>query len=54
MKNIYLHFLFITTSGGCVHSIGFSISYSEVLKFEKCAAVFSVKFDGFVSDSEFG
>ena len=36
-----------------LHSVGFSVSYSEVLKFEKCAAVYSVKFDDFVSDSEF-
>ena len=35
-----------------LHSVGFSVSYSEVLRFEKCAAVFSVQFDGFVSGSE--
>ena len=35
-----------------LHSVGFSVSYSEVLKFEKCAAVSSVKFDDFVSGSE--
>ena len=35
-----------------LHSVGFSVLYLEVLKFEKCAAVFSVKFDDFVSGSE--
>ena len=35
-----------------LHSVGFSVSYSEVLKFEKCTAVSSVKFDDFVSGSE--
>ena len=35
-----------------LHSVGFSVSYSEVLKFEKCAAVSSVKFVDFVSSSE--
>ena len=36
-----------------LHSVGFSVSYPQVLKFEKCAAVYSVKFDDFVKDSEF-
>ena len=36
-----------------LHSVGFSVSYSEVLKFEKCAAVSSVNFDDFVSGSDF-
>ena len=36
-----------------LHSVGFSVSYSKVLKFEKCAAVSSVKFDDFVRDNEF-
>ena len=36
-----------------LHSVGFSVSYSEVIKFEKCAAVSSIKFDDFVSDSKF-
>ena len=35
-----------------LHSVGFSVSYSEVLKFEKCAAVSSVKFVDFVSSSK--
>ena len=37
-----------------LHSIGFSVSHQDVLKFEKCAAVSRVKFDGafFVSGSE--
>ena len=35
-----------------LHSVGFLVSYSEVLKFEKCAAVSSVKLNDFVSDSE--
>ena len=35
-----------------LHSVGFSVSYSEVLKFEKCAAVSSVKFVHFVSSSK--
>ena len=38
---------------GVLHSVGFSVSCSKVLKFEKCAAVSSVKFDKSVSDSEF-
>ena len=37
-----------------LHSIGFSVSYLEVLKFEKCVVVFSVKFDGFANDSALG
>ena len=36
-----------------LHSVGFSVSYPQVLKFEKCAAAYSVKFDDFVKDSEF-
>ena len=36
-----------------LHSVGFCVSYSEVLKFEKCAAVSSVNFDDFVSGSDF-
>ena len=36
-----------------LHSVGFCVSYSEVLKFEKCAAVSSVNFDDFVSGSGF-
>ena len=35
-----------------LHSVRFSVSYLEVLKFEKCAAVSSAQFDGFVSGSE--
>ena len=35
-----------------MHSVAFSISYLEVLKFEKYAAVSSVKSDDFVSDGE--
>ena len=35
-----------------MHSVGFSVLYSDVLKSEKCAAVCSVKFDDFVSGSE--
>ena len=35
-----------------LHSVGFSVSYSEILMFEKCAAVSSIKFDDLVSDSE--
>ena len=35
-----------------LHSVGFSVSYSEVLKFEKCAAASSVKFVDFVSSSK--
>ena len=36
-----------------LHSVGFSVSYSEVLKIlKKYDAVSSVKFDDFVSDSE--
>ena len=34
-----------------LHSVWFSVSYSEVLKFEKCAAVSSVMFDDFVSET---
>ena len=34
------------------HSFEFSVSQSEVLQFEKCDAVSSVKFDDFVSDIE--
>ena len=33
-------------------SVGFSVSYSEVLKFQKRAAVSSVKFHDFTSGSE--
>ena len=36
-----------------LHSVRFSVSYPQVLKFEKCVAVYSVKFDDFVKDSEF-
>ena len=39
---------------GILHSVGFSISYTEVLKVEKYAPVSSVKFDDFVSDSALG
>ena len=35
-----------------LYSVKLSVSYSEVLRFEKCAAVSSVKFDDFVSGSE--
>ena len=35
-----------------LHSVGFSVSYLEVPKFDKCAALSSIKFDDFVSDSE--
>ena len=35
-----------------MHSAAFSISHLQVLKFEKYAAVSSVKYDDFVSDSE--
>ena len=42
----------IATSGDALHSVGFSVSYLEVLKFEKYAAVSSVKYVDFVSDSE--
>ena len=35
-----------------LHSVGFSVSYSEILMFEKCAAVSSIKFDDLASDSE--
>ena len=35
-----------------LHLGEFSVSNSDVLKFEKCAAVSSVKLDYFVSDSE--
>ena len=35
-----------------LHLVGFSVSYSEVLKFQICAAISSVKFDDFVSSSE--
>ena len=34
-------------------SVGFSVSYSKVLKFDKYAAVSSVNFDDFVSGSDF-
>ena len=36
-----------------LHSVLFSVSYWEVLKFELCAAVSGVEFDDFVSGSEF-
>ena len=36
-----------------LHSVGFSVLYSEVCKFEECAALSIVKFDDFLSDSEF-
>ena len=37
---------------GVLNSGGFSVSYSEVLKFEKCAAVSSTKFDEqFIADN---
>lgn len=39
---------------GILHSVGFSVSYTEVLKVEKYAPVSSVKFDDFVSDSALG
>ena len=35
-----------------LHSLWFSVSYSEVRKFEKCAAVSSVMSDDFVSETE--
>ena len=35
-----------------LHSVGFSVPYLEVLEFEKCAVVSSVKFDDFVRVSE--
>ena len=38
--------------GVVLHLLGFSVSYSEVLKFEKCAAICWVKFDDFVSGNE--
>ena len=62
MKDIYLQFyghwtVFLDVSRSrllvdVLHSVGFPISYSEVLKFDRCAAVSSVKFSDFVSDSE--
>ena len=62
MKDIYLQFydhwtVFLGVSRSrllvdVLHSVGFPISYSEVLKFDRCAAVSSVKFSDFVSDSE--
>ena len=36
-----------------LHSVGFSVLYSEVCNFEECAALSIVKFDDFLSDSEF-
>ena len=35
-----------------MHLLWFSVSYSEVRKFEKCAAVSSVMSDDFVSETE--
>ena len=35
-----------------LHLVGFSVSFSEVHKSEKCAAVSGVKFVDFVSSSE--
>ena len=36
-----------------LHAVGFSVSYSEVIKFEKCAAVSNLSSDDFVTSDEF-
>ena len=59
MKDIFLAiWLFLPKASisrflvNVLHLGEFSVSNSDVLKFEKCAAVSSVKLDYFVSDSE--